>query len=188
MTIATNNQLTITFQLNFNDVYRSNISIAVESLTQFRAVIRLIVIVLIGSAAFGFASGPPGIQPSVLRGGIWGVLFFPAFLFSMCYVTTYFAAKSMFKSSVNVRNPIHYVFLDTLVIQEMSTGRSELQWATFVKILETKTLFLLFVQKHLAHPLPKRAFAGGQELAAFRDLVRRHVQDASLQGQNSHSA
>jgi hypothetical protein len=78
---------------------------------------------------------------------------------------------------------MHYSFSEDLVVQEMATGRAELQWATFLKVRETKDLLLFFVQKQLAYVVPKRAFQSEKDIAAARDLIRRHVANAALHGQ-----
>jgi YcxB-like protein len=72
---------------------------------------------------------------------------------------------------------------DDLVTQEMASGRAELLWSTFVRVQETPHLFLFYGQKHLAHPVPKRAFASEQEIVGFRELIRRQVREVSLRGQ-----
>jgi hypothetical protein len=159
MPSLTSTILEITFRLSLHDVYRANSAISSDNLKRLRPLLTIIAVVLAASIAFGYASsGPSGLVPSLLRGGIWGILFFPTFLLLICYVSTYFAAKSLFKSNVNLQNPIHYSFSDDIVIQEMATGRAELRWNTFIRVKETRDLFLLFVQKQLAHPIPKRAF------------------------------
>jgi YcxB-like protein len=141
------------------------------------------ILVAVASAVFAFAMRDSYSSSSVLVAGLWGILFFPTLLLCICYVSTYFTAKSFFKNNINLRKPMHYSFSEDLVVQEMATGRAELQWATFLKVRETKDLLLFFVQKQLAYVVPKRALESEKDIAAARDLIRRHVADAALHGQ-----
>jgi YcxB-like protein len=174
--------LKITFQLGLRDVYKSNVSITTDSLRKFLIPFWGIIFLLFASAGFALTAKAVGFAVPFAMGSLWGVLFLPAFLLSMCYVTPYFAAKSLYKNSVNLHNAIHYSFSDDLVTQEMASGRAELLWSAFIRVRETPHLFLFYVQKHLAHPVPKRAFASEQEIAGFRELIRRHVREVSLRG------
>jgi hypothetical protein len=56
-----------------------------------------------------------------------------------------------------------------------------LQWRVLVNAIETKSAFLLFRAKNVAHALPKRCFADAQEINKFRELLKDKFPRASLQ-------
>ncbi len=180
MSGSVRSDLRITFQLGLRDVYKSNVSITTDSLRKFLIPFWGILFLVFASAGFALVAKAVGFAVPLTTAGLWSVLFLPALLLWVCYATPYFAAKSLYKSSVNLHNPIHYSFSDDLVTQEMASGRAELLWSTFVRVRETPDLFLFYVQKHLAHPVPKRAFTSDQEIVGFRELIRRHVRNVSL--------
>jgi YcxB-like protein len=72
---------------------------------------------------------------------------------------------------------MQWSFSQNLIDQRMATGSAELLWPTFIQAQETRDFFLLYPQKRLAYPIPKRGFAGGQAIVAFRELIRRNIPD-----------
>jgi hypothetical protein len=170
----------IIFQLSQKDVYRSNVAIAIDSLRKLRIIVELVLIelaALAGIVGFALTTKAVGSRIPLIIAGISSALFFPAILLSACYVTPYFAAKSLYRNNANLQSPFHWSFSEKLITQRMATGSAELLWSTFIKARETRELFLLYPQKHLAYPVPKRAFANEQQIVVFRELVRRHVKD-----------
>jgi hypothetical protein len=142
----------------------------------------LICLIPIAGIAFALVAKGMGLSTPVGFAGLWGALFLPTFLVYLRFGAPYFAARTLVKNNANVKGAIRYSISEDLVVQEMVTGRAELRWSTFVRVRETSDLFLLYVQKQLAHPIPKRAFASAQEISAFRDIVRRQVPRAQLRG------
>lgn len=171
----------ISFQLDVKDVFKANVGINTGNRKIFYLLWAIVFIVL-ASAGFSLMMQALGYPVQLAPGSMWIVLFLPAFLVWRCYAAPYFAAKSLYKNNINLHNPIRYAFSDALITQEMATGNAVLQWATFIRVRETRELFLFYVQKHLAQPIPKRAFANELEIERFRELVRRHVQNVSLRG------
>ena len=171
----------VTFQLRQKDVYGSNVAIAIDRLRKLRIIVGLILVeiaAIAGIVGFALTTRAVGSRIPLIIAGISGALFFPAILLSACYLTPYFAAKSLYKNNANLHSPFHWSFSEKLITQRMATGSAELLWSTFIKARETRELFLLYPQKHMAYPVPKRAFANEHQIVAFRELVRRHVQDA----------
>ncbi|HXN54012.1 MAG TPA: YcxB family protein [Candidatus Acidoferrum sp.] len=172
----------ITFQLSLRDVYRSNAAIMTGNLRWFFWPLSLICLIPIAGIAFALVAKTMGLSVPIGFAGLWGSLFLPTFLLYLRFGAPYFAARTLFKNNANLKAAIHYSISEDLVIQEMATGRAELRWSTFVRVREAPDLFLLYVQKQLAHPIPKRAYTSAQELSAFRDIVRRQVPRAELRG------
>jgi YcxB-like protein len=175
------NEFDLSFELSRNDIYLSNRAITIEGLRKFRVIAGLIFIELLAVAGIIGSLATPATangRMQLVAGSIGAALFFPAIVLSALYVTPYFAAKSLYEGNVNLRGPIQWSFSDKLIKQRMATGSSELLWSTFIKARETAELFLLYPQKRFAYPLPKRAFGTEQDIAAFRELIRRQIGDA----------
>lgn len=64
---------------------------------------------------------------------------------------------------------IGYTFNDEAVLLQHALVESKLDYAAFVKLVEDRKYFFLFVQKHEAHILPKADFTQGDpvDFAAF---------------------
>jgi hypothetical protein len=60
---------------------------------------------------------------------------------------------------------------DAIQIEGLS-GRSELNWNAFVDVREVPDAFFLFLNRQLFHVIPKRCFASGDEVSAFREILR----------------
>jgi hypothetical protein len=175
-----NNDLKITYQLTQSDVYRSNTAIVMEGVRRPRVIAGLIfieILAIVGAMGFLFAPKADGSSVSSTAASIACAFGFPLILLFVCYLNPYLAARSLYKSSANLRSPILWSFSEKLVTHQMATGTAELLWSSFIKARETREMFLLYPQKRLAFPLPKRAFANEQEIAAFRELIRGHVPD-----------
>jgi hypothetical protein len=172
----------ITFRLSLRDIYRSNAAIMTGNHRWFFWPLWLICLIPIAGVAFALAGKTMGVFVPSGFAGLWAGLFLPTFLLYLRFGAPYFAARALFKNNANLKGAIHYSISEDLVIQEMATGRAELRWSTFLRVRETPDLFLLYVQKQLAHPIPKRAFISAQEISAFRDIVRHQVPRAELRG------
>lgn len=64
---------------------------------------------------------------------------------------------------------ISYTFNDEAVLLQDALEEGKLDYAAFVKLVEDRKYFFLFVQKHAAHILPKAGFTQGDpaDFAAF---------------------
>jgi hypothetical protein len=55
-----------------------------------------------------------------------------------------------------------------------ASGRAEMKWVSYRKVLETDEFLLLYFSAELAHVVPKRAM-NGEQLQHVRDRVQRHL-------------
>lgn len=53
-----------------------------------------------------------------------------------------------------------------------SVASAELKWQVFPRVIETRSLFLFFLQGPLCHVVPKRAFHDDSQIAAVRRLAK----------------
>jgi hypothetical protein len=176
-------RLNVAFHLTLSDIYKATAAIMRSARAKLLIVGSVVTIISLLAGGFALARvvmglpPPPGIDSLP---AVWGIIFPPLFMFLVCYVSPYFGARSLYKNNANFKGEIRYSFSDDGVTIEVTTARSELQWSSFVQVRETRDFFLLFVRKTMAHIVVKRAFASQEEIAEFRDLVRRHVKKTLL--------
>lgn len=79
-----------------------------------------------------------------------------------------------FKSGnrTSIVGPCTYKFSELGFSSAGPTGAGETNWGAFPWIRETREHFLLFVHKNFAYVIPKRYFAGEDDLNSFRALLK----------------
>ena len=170
----------LTFQLSLREVYKSNLAIAHGNVGKLRRILWIILAVPFTVELILLIAKGAGAEVTISSSDIVVGLMLPVVFIFVFYGAPYFAAKSAYKSSANFHHAILWVLTEEVVTQEVATGRGEYLWSTFIKVRETRELFLFYVQKNLAYPIPKRAFANPQEIEGFCALIRRHVENVAL--------
>ena len=66
-------------------------------------------------------------------------------------------------------------FSDLEITLSAVHGASRVQWAFFLRAIETRDLYLLRYRRRFGMIVPKRAFANPGDEARFRELVREHL-------------
>jgi len=94
--------------------------------------------------------------------------------YGLIHGAAYYGARTLVRSKPAVLDPLTYTFSPSGVSSEGPTGSGKAAWAHYVCIRETSDQFLLYVQKRLAYPIPKRAFGSVADLNTFRQLVRQN--------------
>lgn len=172
-------QMQIVFRLTERDLYRANVAIAADNFKKPTIVLGLICIEGLAIAGLvGFVLREQSTWYMLISVG--AALYFPLIILSSLFISTYFAAKSLFRSELNLQSDIRCSFSDDFVSVEMATGESKLLWTTFLKATERSAFFLLYVRKSLAYVIPKRVFASETETSTFREMLRRNVSKTSL--------
>jgi hypothetical protein len=78
-----------------------------------------------------------------------------------------------------LREPQTYSFgLDAIDVKETTTS-ARMAWSTIREIRETKSLFLLYHASYIAIVVPKRFFAGDNDLREWKDLIAQAFPKAS---------
>jgi len=76
---------------------------------------------------------------------------------------------------------IFYIFSDDGFVQRVTSDRGRNEetgtWDTFAKVVETPHDFLLLLPRQGAVFLPKTCFASDEQIARFREIVRRALGD-----------
>jgi hypothetical protein len=68
-----------------------------------------------------------------------------------------------------------YVIGEENIHIKNAVANASVQWEAFIKFGDTKSLFLIYVSKNLAHIIPKRTFQSPDQMDAFREILRRKI-------------
>jgi hypothetical protein len=79
----------------------------------------------------------------------------------------------------NIHRSLHKVITfeinDRSVVAATESWRSEMNWETFTRFVESRNVFVLYTNGYIFYMLPKRAFDGEAEVAKFRELAQSRV-------------
>ena len=117
----------------------------------------------------GVATEPVRILLPVLP---WVVIFAVIFLFVL---RSRGGLRALWDAQPAMHRPHVVEVYDDRIVFSDAVGRYEHAWEAFTHVRETPGTFLLFTSQFSMHILPKRAFAGGADVDAFRELVRRTI-------------
>jgi YcxB-like protein len=165
----------LTFTLTEQDLRRARFSMAFAQLWPWRGL-------QLAAAAILFAcivevlqanqTGPEAdLSGAAIRGIGYGLLLALAFPL-LLYFAAFYGARQQLSSKANTSGPFAYNFSNEAIIYSGPTGHGETQWSAYPWIRETKHQFLLYPQKNLAYPIPKKCFVRPVDLESFRDLLR----------------
>lgn len=87
------------------------------------------------------------------------------------------AARRQYDSSKLSRLGTRYSFSDAGIQAANADAASVMSWDSFHAAYETRDLFILPQTSAIMQILPKRLFQDDAQIAAFRELVQRHLGD-----------
>ena len=96
------------------------------------------------------------------------------------FLAPYLSAKKQVKTNPNLSGVISYSFTDSGFEMTGPHVQSQIAWKALLEVAETRTQFLLYSSKFVAHVIPKRFLAGPGNVAALRGILRANVPKASL--------
>jgi hypothetical protein len=109
----------------------------------------------------------------------WVLLIFPGLATVFAVYVFYASKRQAEKDSVR-----RYTISDAGIDLASPLVTSHSDWSSIGRIAETKSQFLVISPlKVVTHVLPKRSFAGPEQLALFRELAAAHVSMAADPGQ-----
>ena len=88
---------------------------------------------------------------------------------------TWTTASKQWNVSRHLREPVRYMFSAAGLKAEGRTFTASYDWDDLQRVLETRRDFLIFVGPNAATVLPKRCFAGPQQVELLRSLMRSHM-------------
>lgn len=94
--------------------------------------------------------------------------------------STYLSAKRNMASSKSLQENIQYTFSDRgiEVVAQSSSGYTS--WGNIFSAYETGHNFLLFISRNQMYTIPKRCFRDAGQVAAFKQMLVRHVDKAKV--------
>jgi hypothetical protein len=100
---------------------------------------------------------------------LWAGLFVAAFVFF--FVRALRDARKRFEREPAAHRLQTVEITEGGLSQSTHASSTQYKWEAFIRQLETPNLFVLYVTEVTFLLLPKRAFAGQDEINAFRELV-----------------
>ena len=175
----TESRIQIPIRLSEADVYKALVALRFGALRWVVILVSCVVTALVLLFVLVFATGKPMRNPQDMFLNAVPLLGVVAAVGVTIFAVPYFQARSFIRSPKSREESI-YTFTSSGCQIEGPNGSSDLKWAAFLSAKETRDLFLLYPQKNLAYIIPKRSFASGSEVQAFRELVRQEIQNAKL--------
>jgi hypothetical protein len=174
-------EVSVNVKLTFWEVYRINVYMILRAFRVLLIPVAVIVLMLLVFLSYILFHPSPentfeqllessGTLPYLILGLV--VFFFGVPLLS--------AWKS--QSNCHIREGAGYLLSESGVNVHTAVGRANLTWAAFVRAIETRDFFLLYVMNGMAHPLPKRSFGSEGEVRIVRELVRHNLKKVRLRG------
>ncbi|MBC7795957.1 MAG: YcxB family protein [Pyrinomonadaceae bacterium] len=159
-------KIEIDVPLTFNDFWRMNLWYLVT-----RRIITIVgIVILIAVIAISLSNGIiKGYNPDYLSA--FGLIAFVPFV--LCYV----AYKNAKNASNAVKGSYRYVFSLEGIEFFSQTASSQILWIDLVKVVESRTDFLLFPQPQISYLIPKRAFESESQINDFREMLRSALGD-----------
>jgi hypothetical protein len=168
--------LTIHVQLTPSELFWANISVISRQFRKFLWVdIAVITFWAILFLFMWFRPRPDVEWQTTLRNLAPLLLVMVLFPFTI-FLSSYLNTRKYLGDPRNAGG-INFQFADSGIGVEHSTGKSDLNWTIFVKVVETRNFFLLYPVKSWAYVVPKRCLASQSEIDTMRELFQRHVSD-----------
>ena len=133
-------------------------------------IIRMTVVVLYSIACvglflwFGFASD---LIPLFI--------FAACFPFIMAFLLLFVAPRQRFRSDPKFADEYFMQFSDDGIQFKTAQIDSLLQWSLYNKVLENERFYILVYGKNMISVIPKRAFTGANQDAAFSEMLKRNL-------------
>jgi hypothetical protein len=93
------------------------------------------------------------------------------FLYAMLYLNT----KMLFAGKKFLQHPVRFIFSSDGVNAIAPGSPGETSWTAIPKAFELKDDFLIFYTAERMYTIPKRCFAGADELERFRAMLVSHL-------------
>ena len=157
-------------QLSLAELYRANF-LVFDTFEVKKAILLLISAAFLGAMIWKLLSASGNGQLSEVSPAV-GLVLFPLALGGVAFGIPYVVLRTQVRKRPKMLGPAEYSFSVQGVQMVGPFGRSELVWAAFERIRETKEFFFLYFLARQAYVLPKRCFASRAEIAEFREMIR----------------
>ena len=166
---------TIQYSLTRWDILRWHFYLLIRN----RAVIAFVAIASLGMVwndlrTLEMAARPIGFKV------LYAVLFTSAMFCLVGIVTTLVMSCAVtFKKLRGLLGAHELEIRDDGLVERTEFNESVHRWRGFHKIVTTGRYLYIFVTDNSVHIVPRRHFASGEDLGAFRDEIKRHISAAS---------
>jgi len=106
-------------------------------------------------------------------GGAAGLVLLLLFL---KYVVPILSARSFVKKNPDKLGPAKHSVGPDGTSYASRHGEGTTNWSAYLRIRETKDLFLLYTQSNFAQILPKRCFDNPDDMAKYRQILKKYYQ------------
>jgi YcxB-like protein len=115
---------------------------------------------------------PPGVSPSERRTELFLLYLLVGSVALALFLLPYLRVRSMFRKSPALRRPRRVIFNAEGIRFESEDARGEYKWSLFLRIIESKKVFVLLQTTHAATYIPKRCFRSPSDVELLRQLIR----------------
>lgn len=98
-------------------------------------------------------------------------LLIPLAALGLLYAVLYLNTKMLFTGKKFLQHPVRYIFTSEGVKAIAAGSPGETSWNAIPKAFELKDDFLIFYTAERMYTIPKRYFAGDEELKRFRGML-----------------
>jgi len=102
-------------------------------------------------------------------------LLIPLAALGFLYAVLYLNTKMLFAGKKFLQHPVRYIFSSEGVNAIATGSPGETSWSAIPKAFELKDDFLIFYTAERMYTIPKRCFAGKEELSRFREMLALHL-------------
>jgi uncharacterized SAM-binding protein YcdF (DUF218 family) len=171
--------ISVFVKLEYWEAYRAAVALTVRQFRVVLVILTVVGILALAASVLSLVHPRPNqewseiamnLKPLFLLVG--GVLFF-------VFVVPLITAKKLVNNE-RIKAGISYRFSPDGIHIESSVATSDLQWAAFRQVRESRSGFLLMQSTAMANIVPRRCFASHADVVAMRDLLRRSVPKTRL--------
>jgi hypothetical protein len=161
-----NNELIVDVTLEPGDVYH-------PFLWSWQNLIRWVLVLAACLIVYGVSPlWPPGVSASERNTELFLLYLLIGSVSLAFFLLPYLRVRATFRKSPAVRRPRRLIFRTEGIQFESQDARGEYKWSLFMRVIETREIFLLLQTAHAATYIPKRCFRSPSDVELLRQLIR----------------
>ena len=160
-----NQSLEITSKLRFKDALRYNFYIAYS--TTINRIFCILSIISLSMFIYNMSKGMISMDQRFAQS--FPLLVAPFIFFIMIPIRVWKATGELIYSEV-LKNEVKYTFTNEKIVLSTPKGEADIQWDQYVRIVETKWDFRLFMDKIQAQIIPKYSL-NRNEIQILRNII-----------------
>lgn len=161
----------VSVQHEFKDFFSANLRWIVHRLRWALVLLGVVTVFVVAVSIYALTNDSPQLDSEKTIEGFRSWYFIIPFVLVAIPLISFLAARKAMNDP-RTKTGFKYHFSRDAIQVEGLAGRSELNWAAFVDVREAPTAFFLFMNRQLFQVIPKRGFAGIDDVSAFREILR----------------